>query len=543
MHSLIDVLITEYRAEDHTTRVVERIAQANDRLGHTFNRLLALIAAFNVAQKTLDFVGNAQKAASEYQSLEARLSALVGTVEDARRKLGMAELVAAPSPFTTKQLANAAVTLEAFGLNSERLLPILGKLGAAMGATDEKLEVFTRGFGKLGQGEMIDSDVLSAMGITKADFAAQGIEFDGQGKLLSSAEKSMAALEAIVETRFGGILEKMASTPEAKRASLEDAGERALRIIGMGILKTQGPLVDALTKNLNAAIDSGVLAEVVGKASNEVFAALNLGGQGDAVTGIMARVLAFVEVVPGNIAKGIAFLRDFTGAAVNNVVEFFRMVEDRVDQFAARLTLMMGQAQVVTQAIADAIAAPAWQAGGILSRAINNAMTMGQVGEAAIGIGGQYNPAYRALPKAPDFQGVNPSRVGEIEARIREAMSRTQASIPDTSGMSFFSRMASPSPEAKALEEIADNTREIADKTVNISELIFGGRERASKGIALIDVFGSATRRGDSSSRAEEPRTVRFEVGPAATELERALTTFMMDNMPQILRLQGVGGV
>lgn len=471
----------------------------------------------------------AMNAAMEASSREARLTAILRSQQKAQEVLRMVEKVAAPSTATTKQLADAATTLEAFGVNSLRAIPIIGKLATAMGAGEEQMQMYARAIGQLGTGNMIDADVMAAMGLQRRDFAAQGIKFDGNGKLLSSAQEAMAALEKIVGERFGNIFDQMKDTPEAKRASLMDAGERALRIIGDGMLRAQGPIVDALTKNLNAAVDSGILQEVVARATGDVFKYLKLGEQGEMVTGLMARVLAFIEVVPGNVAKGIAFLRDFTTAAIANAIEFFKVIEDRATRFSARLTLMVGQATILADGMARATAGPFGIPNpAILSQTFRDIASAGQAGEAAIGSMKEYAPKYQGFPGLPSFSGVSGGRVGEIEARLREAMNKPGGGIPDVSGQAFLRRALTP--EGQALEEIATNTREMADKTVDLREVIFGGSGNR-KGISIADVLGGG---GGGRSGGRSGGRITIQGDRAADKIKDALWEVVAEALPQI---------
>jgi hypothetical protein len=479
-------------------------------------------------QGIMSIGGMAEEASISASSRQARLTAILRNAQTAAQVLKQAEAVAAPSTATTKQLADAATTLEAFGVNAMRTLPIIGKLATAMGAGEEQMQMYSRAVGQLGTGNMIDADVMASMGLQRRDFAQQGIKFDGNGKLLSSAEESLKALERIVNDRFGNIFEQMANTPEAKRASLEDAGQRALRIIGDGMLKTQGPLVDALTKNLNAAVDSGVLAEVVGKISGEIFSAFNLGGQGDAVTGIMARVLAFVEVVPGNLARGLAFIKDFTLAAIGNVSEFFKMAEDQASRFMAKLSIMVSQGAMLSQGIQRALENP-FAATSILGSTFAEMNTMGSAAEMAMSASPSYAPQYKALPGLPQMNSIDAGRVGEIEARLRKSMMTPSAGIADASGQGFLRRAQMPEAEkavAEKLGKIADNTEKTAKNTeANVAEAIFGGGSRARKGFSFADVMGgNAGRSGGYTIRTDQ----------AATTLQMALLEVLQENLPDI---------
>jgi hypothetical protein len=470
----------------------------------------------------------AEGAAMEASSRQGRLTAILRNAQMAAQVLKQAEAVAAPSTATTKQMADAATTLEAFGVNSLRVLPIIGKLATAMGAGEEQMQMYSRAVGQLGTGNMIDADVMAAMGLQRRDFAAQGIQFDGNGKLLSSAEQALTALEKIVNERFGNIFEQMANTPEAKRASLEDAGQRALRIIGDGMLKTQGPLVDALTKNLNAAVDSGVLAEVVSKATGDIFKALNMGGQGDAVTGIMARVLAFAEVVPGNLAKGLAFLKDFTLAAINNVSEFFKMAEDRVGRFMARIALMTQAGEMLSGGIQKALENP-FASTKILASTFADINAMNSAANMASSASPGYSPQYQGLPSLPSFAGMDGSRVAEIEARLRKQMGTAPGGIADASGQGFLRRGLGGAGDAQKqadekLKRIVDATETTAKNTApDLMESVFGGKR--SKGISYADVLGGSAGRGGA---------IQIRTDKAETTLGQALLQVLQENMPEI---------
>ncbi len=472
--------------------------------------------------------GQAQEASIDASSRQGRLTAILRNAQMAAQVLKQAEAVAAPSTATTKQMADAATTLEAFGVNSLRVLPIIGKLATAMGAGEEQMQMYSRAVGQLGTGNMIDADVMAAMGLQRRDFASQGIKFDGNGKLLSSAEESLGALERIVNDRFGGIFEQMANTPEAKRASLEDAGQKALRIIGDGMLKTQGPLVDALTKTLNAAVDSGVLAEVVGRASGDIFKALNLGDQQDAITGIMARVLAFAEVVPGNLARGLAFVKDFTLAAINNVSEFFRMAESQAERFMARISLMIAMGSTLTQGIQKALENPLMST-QIMASTFKDINTMGAVGDMVGSAVPGYSPRYQSMPSAPSFSAVTGDRIAGIEARLRTSMMQPGAGIADASGESFLRRAQSPDAENEVkdkLDKIATATEKTAKNTdPSIADAVFGGGSRARSAFSFADVLGGSAGRGGG---------ITIKTDRAATTLQQALLEMMADTMPDI---------
>jgi hypothetical protein len=224
---------------------------------------VAAMTAFSAAVVAMDIkiATETIKASFAFETLQQRLSALT-TPEKATEILDFVRRLAEPSNFTTEQLANSAVQLEAFGLQSRRILPIIAQLGMAFGADSEKLKVLTDMFGRLSQGQMPDVQVMAGFGISKSKLMKEGIKFDAQGSLLSSTREVFAALEKIVERDYGKIFDKMKNTGDAKLASLVDVFERLKIKIGDALAPLAKTVIDALSKVLSALEGTKILEEM-----------------------------------------------------------------------------------------------------------------------------------------------------------------------------------------------------------------------------------------------------------------------------------------
>ena len=185
------------------------------------------VVAFNLA-----IAKSTVEAAFNFEQLQARLEALKGPSK-ANDILNFVKRLAEPSNFTTAQLGDSAVQLEAFGLNAKRILPTIAQLGMAFGADAEKLRLLTDMFGRLSQGQLPDVQVMAQFGLSKSKLMKEGIKFDSQGSLVSSTREVFKAIEKIVDREYGGIFNKMAQTGNAKLASLTDVFERLK--IGIGV--------------------------------------------------------------------------------------------------------------------------------------------------------------------------------------------------------------------------------------------------------------------------------------------------------------------
>jgi hypothetical protein len=569
---VIDQLITEYQGVDHNTPVINRITAAHDRLDATIRRVTAGITTFNIAQQVWDAAGAASAAASSYASLEARMKALVGTAELASRKLRMVELVAAPSPFTTKQLADAAVILEAFRINSERALPIIGKLGAAMGAGDAQIGMFTRAIGDLSTGRGIEIDVLSAMGMNRNDFIEQGIKFDANGKLLSSATDAMDALERIVNSRYGNILDEFAKTPEAKRASLEDAGEKVMRSIGNGLLRASAPTMEAVTKVFTGLTSSGVLDEVVNRITFSFLGAFGA-DKTEIVARFASKVLAFFDELPANIARVTFYVRqlvdtiafdmgrvfDFLGknwqVAMFNMQMFAGWFRDTfggliqtvrdfsvyaLTQITSLIQEAAGGLGVLLEGLMERLRTAADQMGGIpLLSNLRPLPTPFPFQSWELYTSDKKNQL-RPLPGLPQLQAM--PREDEFFQRIMAPANMPGAGIPDTRNFPWLRGRSEQEQKAETvLEKIEGNTRATAQAlNVDVHRLLFGGGDLAAAGVSMMDL---ASRRPLVGRQRRDDGGLRLQVPQSANDLERAVISIIRESLPQLLRAVGAASI
>ena len=195
-----------------------------------FAAYAAALTSISVASYQMLF--NSRAAGEEFEAMKARLEGLTGSAKRANELMALAAKEAGPSEFTTQQLEQSTVSLAAFGQNVERVLPMITKLGQAMGADQERLMMYTRAMNMLKQGQMPDTEVMGAMGISKKDMAAKGVKFDAGGSLVSSAEEAMVALEKIIDEKYSGALKRSADTTKALKATTLDSLQMIERKFG-----------------------------------------------------------------------------------------------------------------------------------------------------------------------------------------------------------------------------------------------------------------------------------------------------------------------
>jgi hypothetical protein len=236
-----------------------------------------------------------------FESLSARLTAITGSGKRAAEVLDTVRKVAEPSPFTFDQLATAATQLEAFGLKTEAILPRLANLGAAFGASDENLKSLVNLFGRLSAGNFPDIEQLSAFGLSKSMFAAEGIKFDAGGSLVSSARETFDALNRIIDTKYSAIMDKMAGTTETKLATLTDKWEGALRMIGGKLITILTPFIEYASTFIDKITNSGALEMLVDRFMLPMTGMAKAFSGGDMQAGLdrlLTTVAAFISSIP-----------------------------------------------------------------------------------------------------------------------------------------------------------------------------------------------------------------------------------------------------
>jgi hypothetical protein len=218
------------------------------------------IAGFGMLGKT------AFDAAVSFESLNSRLTAITGSGEKAAQVLDMVRKVAGPSPFTFSQLANLAVGLESIGLETNALLPRLANLGAAFGADEEHLKSLLNMVGKFKVGQMPDAEQMAMFGMSRSQFAKEGIKFDKGGGLEQGQElKVFETFIKIIDTKYSGMLDALSGDTATKLASLEDAWEQSMRTIGQKLITILTPYIKYATDFLGRMMDSGILADLTTK--------------------------------------------------------------------------------------------------------------------------------------------------------------------------------------------------------------------------------------------------------------------------------------
>lgn len=316
-------------ALDKTKQSLQSVAQSARSAGTAIAgiggvAIAGSIAGFGMLGKT------AFDAAVSFESLNSRLTAITGSGAKAASILDMVRKVAGPSPFTFTQLANLAVGLESIGLETNALLPRLANLGAAFGADEEHLKSLLNMVGKFKVGQMPDAEQMAMFGMSRSQFAKEGIKFDKGGSLEPGQElKVFETFIKIIDTKYSGMLDKLSGDTATKLASLTDAYESAMKTIGQKLITILTPYIKYATDFLGRMMDSGVLADIT-----EKF----FGPMTDFTKGFTdGKVQASVDKLLASIMAVASSIPDILSSTFKNIGTMFQNIMNQFRQMFANI--------------------------------------------------------------------------------------------------------------------------------------------------------------------------------------------------------------
>lgn len=356
--ALLDRMVTEFVLDHRKYRTgANAVVADSDRAGHAIDKakhksvdfsgtlgmagraLSALFAAAGAIGAGLVGLGAyAAKAAADFDTLERTLTAVTGSAARAKEILEFVDEISIPSIFSSEILADAAKTLEAFQLKTERFLPIVEKLGTVFGGSAEKLNQFVRALGYIKSGRFGEAfEALAAAGVGRMDMKRMGLKFDKGGSFLGDAKQALDAVEKLVNERYGRLAEEMATGPAARMASMWDQVKRGIRQAGAELLKGFLPYIDLISAKVGEWVKGGEFGKI-GKTIAGWFAPT-----GPVTQGAMNFLAILLEIptVFAQLKAGWMMMANTAVAAINGIVDAINTVSEHVTNFMNRLIDLM----------------------------------------------------------------------------------------------------------------------------------------------------------------------------------------------------------
>lgn len=524
MATIVDVLETHFTANtsgfERGAKRVESAARGASRSASLFGNAIGI----GVGASLSGAITYSLQAAIGFDTLSRSMIAVTGSAERAKAVLAFVDKLAVPSIFTSDQLGAAARTLEAFGLQSERWLPVVEKLGTVFGGTSQDLNQFTNAIGMLKSGRSGEAfESLARAGISRDALKVRGLKFDKSGQFLGDTRQALDAVEAEINARFGALGQVMGGGAAARIASFGDILNRTARIAGGALLTYLIPVVERATVALEGMLKSGALRKLI---EDSIQKAREIGGPVlESIKGIGASLLPVLQGVAklGGIIAGV-FSRLPTG--LQQALIIATLLRGVISNIAIPGGLIGGAGGTLGGVVSKAILGPIGLIGSIL---IAGAMALREHMLKAVEVLELRAAMENAIPEVvrdPETKQLRPPNNEEIEKARREAKRRffadkygidPEAAQEDLDTLLKNQLQEQPdalSPEVKALEQIERNTRPLLD----FGQYILGGGELGQLGVTREELAGL---KGAGGSPARRDGSVRAAVETLVDVLER----------------------
>ena len=259
------------------------------------NAVGGLVGAFSAAAAIKFVFGKTAEIEKQTKSLEV----LTGSVQQAKSIIQELQQLGAVTPFTSTELIDAAKRLNAFGVESSKVVEITRRLADASGATGAELQGLVTAYGQVvAKGRLQGEELLQfqerGIGLQKelqTMYKMSGKELqDALSKGRISAQAVEVAFQRLTSAggKYANGAIAQSDTLEGKLSTLQDGVEALARRIGQVLtpalkaIFTQAiAVVDAINQAMSAGRGGGFTRSVFGARQ-----ALNLGMTGQAIDNI-----------------------------------------------------------------------------------------------------------------------------------------------------------------------------------------------------------------------------------------------------------------
>lgn len=445
--------------------------------------LVTGLAALTIALKPI--FEQAVGAALNMERLTMTFVALGNSAAEAKAKMSWLKTFATTSIGEFKDIAEAAVQLEAFGLRAEHFIPIISNMAGAFGGTREQILSVAGALGRMTSGTFGEAmEVLKNFGIGKADLIKVGIKITGGGEIKATVEQMLSAIEKIAGEKFGGIATVMGATLGVKLSNLADGWNSILASLGTGFLPVVKTIVDAITPML--AFMASQAKEIGTQFSNMLLALFSDMGGASFIETIGAWILAIMTNLPALISQAIDAIKITFNAFTSGVEGFINSlgsglftVVNLVSQAIYDLRLAIAKIGDEAESKLNPLGNTTWrqdalgkrpdqmqwqnQNFGQMGASLTNAFSGGAFGDIA-------KEKDNYLKKLAEFK----NQPGGTAGAVSDKYNKNFTAVPD------------------ALSVIANNTGDTASNTKALREAAedyaFGGGDLASRGISKVSM-------------------------------------------------------
>jgi len=224
-------------------------------IGSALNAVLSFTSALGKMAATAAGVGaaafgylglKAVTAAANIETMYQKLLTALKTPAAAQGMLDWARRFADVTPFQTDEVIEATTRLENYGLSARQWLPMVGNMAASMGkSVVDGVEAIADAISGGGLERLKEFGISSMMLLQAgAQSSAGGVSYGSERAI----EALKGALASIMSSRFGGAMERMATTLAGKWSTFVGALQNLATVVGNALMPLLKPLLDGLTR-------------------------------------------------------------------------------------------------------------------------------------------------------------------------------------------------------------------------------------------------------------------------------------------------------
>lgn len=289
--------------EEQLRETGETGAGAGQSVGKGFGDLVPMLgkitAALASARGAWEFLNSTISTAGEFESLQARLENMYGSVEAGKDAFNAFNKVAATTPFSLKGVVEAGATLKAFGVDAQGSIKDVADLAAFMGV--DVVEA-AGAMGRAFSGGVGAADILRERGILNLVKSFKGI--DDLTKL-TLPEFRKALIETIQDPAAGiaGATDKMSKTFQGAMSNMFDSLDRVSAFIG----STMTPAFGSMARGVSGLADKLLpkLSEQLANEQVEMNALFNILTDNNSLQDTRSRAIQDITDKYGSYLKGL----------------------------------------------------------------------------------------------------------------------------------------------------------------------------------------------------------------------------------------------
>lgn len=264
-------------------RDVQNQAQQTERAFSSLNNTVGQLVRAYAAFQAIKFVFTQT---AELESQTKSLQVLTGSVEKATQIIKELQAIGAVTPFTSTELIDSAKRLQAFGVETDKVVETTRRLADVSGATGAELQGLVTAYGQVqAKGRLQGEELLqfqergvALQKVLRDEYKLSGSEFQ---KALEKGQISAQAVEYAIQklTDAGGKYANGAiaqsETLQGKLSTLQDSFQRLAQNIGKffePVFKFLIDGVNALLERLNNATRIGAEARAYQEANQRTRA-------------------------------------------------------------------------------------------------------------------------------------------------------------------------------------------------------------------------------------------------------------------------------